>query len=86
MAPPVGDLRWAAPQPKAPWSPAVLDASQYSAGCPQQCQLPTCKFYRLAMHIRVEVQMFSRLTEFIHSKKSVMNSKQITFIVIKVVF
>jgi carboxylesterase type B len=41
MAPPVGDLRWAAPQPKAPWSPAVLDASQYSAGCPQQCQLPT---------------------------------------------
>jgi carboxylesterase type B len=44
MAPPVGDLRWAAPQPKAPWSPAVLDASQYSAGCPQDCGLPpmTC--------------------------------------------
>jgi cholinesterase len=44
MAPPVGDLRWVAPQPKAPWSPAVLDASQYSAGCPQDCGLPpmTC--------------------------------------------
>jgi carboxylesterase type B len=43
MAPPVGDLRWAAPQPKAPWSPAVLDASQYSAGCPQDCGLPPSK-------------------------------------------
>jgi len=43
MAPPVGELRWASPQPKAPWSPAILDASRYSAGCPQICQLPTCK-------------------------------------------
>eukprot|EP00029_Vermamoeba_vermiformis_P012182 TRINITY_DN69_c0_g1_i1.p1 TRINITY_DN69_c0_g1~~TRINITY_DN69_c0_g1_i1.p1 ORF type:complete len:524 (-),score=111.34 TRINITY_DN69_c0_g1_i1:32-1603(-) len=41
IAAPVGPLRWAPSQPKAPWSPAVLDATKYSAGCPQQCQLPT---------------------------------------------
>ena len=33
-APPVGDLRWRAPQPPAPWT-AVADASRFGPVCPQ---------------------------------------------------
>ncbi|MGE5182634.1 MAG: carboxylesterase/lipase family protein [Acidobacteriota bacterium] len=33
-APPVGDLRWRAPQPVTPWS-GVLDARQTGSACPQ---------------------------------------------------
>jgi para-nitrobenzyl esterase len=33
-APPVGDLRWASPQPATPWS-AVLDAKDFGPACPQ---------------------------------------------------
>jgi para-nitrobenzyl esterase len=36
-APPVGSLRWAAPQPPAPWS-GVLDAFQARTPCPQTGQ------------------------------------------------
>src|SRR5262245_39902587 len=32
-APPVGDLRWAAPQPPAPWQ-GVRDATRFGADCP----------------------------------------------------
>eukprot|EP01088_Endostelium_zonatum_P003995 TRINITY_DN15207_c0_g1_i1.p1 TRINITY_DN15207_c0_g1~~TRINITY_DN15207_c0_g1_i1.p1 ORF type:complete len:542 (-),score=82.74 TRINITY_DN15207_c0_g1_i1:23-1648(-) len=42
--PPVGDLRWAAPQPPHSWSPSVLNATGFPYGCPQRCVLPphTC--------------------------------------------
>jgi para-nitrobenzyl esterase len=33
-APPIGDLRWRAPQPLAPWSD-VADATRYGSVCPQ---------------------------------------------------
>lgn len=33
-APPVGDLRWKPPQPKAPWAPAVLSATSSPPSCP----------------------------------------------------
>ena len=33
-APPVGDLRWRAPEPAAPWA-AVVDATHYGTVCPQ---------------------------------------------------
>lgn len=33
-APPIGALRWALPQPAAPWD-LVLDATQYGSACPQ---------------------------------------------------
>jgi para-nitrobenzyl esterase len=33
-APPVGDLRWKPPQPKAPWAPAVLSATSPPPSCP----------------------------------------------------
>ena len=33
-APPVGDLRWRAPQPVAPWT-TVLEATRYGSVCPQ---------------------------------------------------
>src|SRR5262245_24577289 len=32
-APPVGNLRWAAPQPPAPWQ-GVRDATRFGADCP----------------------------------------------------
>ena len=32
-APPVGNLRWAPPEPAAPWAPATLDASHYGPDC-----------------------------------------------------
>ena len=34
-APPVGDLRWKPPQPKAPWASAVLSATSAPPTCPQ---------------------------------------------------
>ena len=34
-APPVGPLRWRPPQPRAPWSPAVLNATVAPPACPQ---------------------------------------------------
>eukprot|EP00762_Andalucia_godoyi_P001214 ANDGO_02098.mRNA.1 Crystal protein len=42
-APPVDALRWANPQPVAPWS-GVRQAVSYGAGCPQSCDQPpgTC--------------------------------------------
>ena len=33
-APPVGDLRWRAPEPVKPWT-AVADATRYGFVCPQ---------------------------------------------------
>ena len=33
-APPVGDLRWRAPQPPEPWA-TTMDASQFGFVCPQ---------------------------------------------------
>ena len=36
-APPVGPLRWAPPQPRAAWAPAVLNATSDPPGCPQVC-------------------------------------------------
>jgi carboxylesterase type B len=33
--PPVGSLRWTAPQPALPWSPRVYNATSYVAACPQ---------------------------------------------------
>lgn len=36
-APPVGMLRWTSPQPRAPWAPAVYNATHEAAGCPQIC-------------------------------------------------
>lgn len=33
--PPIGNLRFARPVPKRPWSPKRLEAFQYSAACPQ---------------------------------------------------
>ena len=41
--PPVGDLRWRAPQPAKPW-PGVRVADEDGPGCPQECTLPelTC--------------------------------------------
>ena len=33
-APPVGDLRWRAPQPPTDWN-GVRDATQFAASCPQ---------------------------------------------------
>lgn len=33
-APPVGNLRWKPPQPRAPWAPAVLDAISPPPTCP----------------------------------------------------
>jgi len=38
-APPVGDLRWRAPQPAAAWK-GTLDATQFSAICPQHLHTP----------------------------------------------
>jgi carboxylesterase type B len=32
-APPVGSLRWAPPEPAAPWAPAKLDATQFGPDC-----------------------------------------------------
>jgi carboxylesterase type B len=32
-APPVGNLRWAPPEPAAPWAPAKLDASHFGPDC-----------------------------------------------------
>jgi para-nitrobenzyl esterase len=32
-APPVGHLRWAPPEPAAPWAPAKLDATQFGPDC-----------------------------------------------------
>jgi carboxylesterase type B len=32
-APPVGNLRWAPPEPAAPWAPAKLDATQFGPDC-----------------------------------------------------
>lgn len=32
-APPVGNLRWAPPEPAAPWAPAMLDASHFGPDC-----------------------------------------------------
>jgi carboxylesterase type B len=32
-APPVGNKRWAAPEPPAPWAPAKLDATHFGADC-----------------------------------------------------
>lgn len=42
-APPSGNLRWAEPQPPAPWS-GTLKARFVGPGCPQICELPpfTC--------------------------------------------
>src|SRR5262245_51901270 len=34
-APPVGELRWKPPQPRAPWTGA-LDATTFGANCPEQ--------------------------------------------------
>ena len=34
-APPVGELRWRAPQPAEPWT-GVADASRYGLVCPQR--------------------------------------------------
>jgi para-nitrobenzyl esterase len=39
-APPVGDLRWHAPRPPAPWS-GVRDATQFAASCEQPQRNPT---------------------------------------------
>lgn len=41
--PPVGEFRWANPRPVSPWS-GIRDATSYSAGCMQRCELPpnTC--------------------------------------------
>ena len=33
--PPVNDLRWKAPLPIKPWSPNVLNATDFKAACPQ---------------------------------------------------
>jgi para-nitrobenzyl esterase len=38
-APPVGDLRWRAPQPALAWK-GTLDATQFSAICPQKLHTP----------------------------------------------
>ena len=32
-APPVGNLRWAPPEPAAPWGPSSLDATQFGPDC-----------------------------------------------------
>src|SRR4051812_43157676 len=37
-APPVGDLRWRAPQPPTAWK-GVRDATQYAPSCPQKPNL-----------------------------------------------
>jgi len=37
--PPVGLNRWKAPQPKLPWFPNILNATEFSLSCPQ----PTCE-------------------------------------------
>ena len=34
-APPVGDLRWRPPRPRAPWAPAALPATTAPPACPQ---------------------------------------------------
>jgi carboxylesterase type B len=39
-APPVGSLRWRAPQPVKPWGPQPLKAFDYGPACPQHCMLP----------------------------------------------
>jgi len=43
-APPVGDLRWANPEPVPAWQPSIWDGTFYRPGCPQSCYLPphTC--------------------------------------------
>lgn len=33
--PPLGQLRWAPPQPTDPWAPNVWDATRYRGDCPQ---------------------------------------------------
>ncbi len=38
-APPVGDLRWRAPQPARPWS-GVREANRFGPGCPQTDEVP----------------------------------------------
>ena len=35
-APPIGALRWAPPQPHAPWT-SVINATMAAPGCPQVC-------------------------------------------------
>lgn len=35
--PPVGDLRFAPPQPQVPWAPRTLNATQYGPRCPSAC-------------------------------------------------
>jgi carboxylesterase type B len=40
-APPVGALRWSAPQAPSPWKPNAINATVRNApGCPQKCILP----------------------------------------------
>lgn len=39
--PPVGELRWRQPVPKASWQPAVLDGSHFGPPCPQEGHLDT---------------------------------------------
>lgn len=43
-APPVGELRWRAPQPVTPWK-GVRDGSEFSAACPQPAY-PAASFYK----------------------------------------
>ena len=55
-APPIGDLRWRPPLPRAPWK-TVFNATSDGAGCPQLCALPaaTCppKMSEDCLHLNV---------------------------------
>ncbi len=44
-APPVGQLRWAAPEPVVPWT-GTRDASEFGADCPQAPYDPSSMYYR----------------------------------------
>ncbi len=67
-APPVGDLRFRAPQPHAPW-PAPIDASQYGSPCPQSARLGSPSLNEDCLYLNVWTVPYGRrrpVLVFIH--------------------